>query len=177
MTGVLVGSFGVVASVLVVSGVTKLVNPTPTATLLATLRLPASSSSARLLGAVEIAAGSAAVLMGGALLAAIVSALYLTFAAVVVLARRAGATSCGCFGSSAAPPSWLHVWVNAASAVLAAAVVVAGGTVVDLLRSQPAHGVPFAILMTSGVVLVVGLDTSGAALFDQVAAVQRRPSQ
>ena len=117
----------------------------------------------------------AAVLVGGAVLAAIVSALYLAFAAVVVIARGAGAPSCGCFGSGAAPPSWLHVCVNAASAAVAAATVVAGGTVVDLLRSQPANGVPLAILMTSGVVLVVGLDTAGAELIDQVVSLQRRP--
>jgi hypothetical protein len=177
MTGVVVGSLGVVASVLVVSGVAKWINPAPTASLMGTLRLPSSRSSARLLGTVEVAAGAAALLIGGPILGAVVSVLYLAFAVVVVRARRAGAASCGCFGSSAAPPSWVHVWVNAASAAVAAATIVVGGTVVDLLRSQPANGVPFAILMTSGVVMVVGLDTAGAALFDQVAALHRGPSQ
>src|SRR6476620_540749 len=111
MTGVLIGSFGVVSAVLVVSGVAKLATPAPTASLLATLHLPASPRVARLLGVVEIAVGMAAVLIGGAVLAAIVGALYLGFAAVVVMARRAGAPSCGCFGAGAAPPSTVHVWV------------------------------------------------------------------
>jgi hypothetical protein len=177
MTGVVVGSLGVVASVLVVSGITKWINPAPTAALMGTLRLPSSPSTTRLLGTVEVAVGAAALLIGGPILGAVVSALYLAFALVVVCARRAGAPSCGCFGSSAAPPSWLHVWVNAASAAVAAATIASGVTVLDVLRSQPANGVPFAILMASGVVLVVGLDTAGAALFDQVAALQRGPSQ
>ena len=146
MTEVLVGSFGVVAAVLVVSGVAKVVTPAPTASLLATLHLPASPSIARLLGIVEITVGTAAVLVGGAVLAIAVSALYLAFAVVVAMARRAGAPSCGCFGAGAAPPNQVHVWVN----------LVLGGrrrspprspsaaSVVDLLGDQPAGGVPFA---------------------------------
>jgi hypothetical protein len=177
MTGVLVGSFGVVAAVLVVSGVAKWITPAPTASLLAVLHLPASPWVARLLGVVEVTVGVAAVLVGGAVLAATVCALYLAFAGVVVMARRAGAPSCGCFGAGAAPPSSMHVWVNVASATVAAATIIVGGTLIDLLRSQPASGVPFAILMATGVVLVVGLDTAGAELLDQVAAIRRRPPQ
>jgi hypothetical protein len=37
--------------------------------------------------------------------------------------------------------------------------------------------VPLAILMAAAVVLVVGLDTAGAELFDQTAVVQRRTTQ
>jgi hypothetical protein len=175
MTGVLVGCFGVVAAVLVVSGLAKWITPAPTVTLLGALGLPASGWVARIVGALEVVVGAAALLIGGRVAAAIVSVLYLAFAVVVVRARRAGAPSCGCFGAGSAPPSWLHVWVNLVSALLAAAAVGAGTTFLDLLRDQPASGVPFAILMTSGVVLVVGLDTAGAELFDQMTAIRRRP--
>ncbi len=178
MTEVLVGSFGVVAAVLVVSGVAKVVTPAPTASLLATLHLPASPSIARLLGLVEITVGAAAVLVGGPALAIAVSALYLAFAAVVAVARRAGAPSCGCFGAGAAPPNQVHVWVNLVSAVVALATAIAvGSSVLDLLGDQPARGVPLMILMAAGVVLVVGLDTAGADLFDQMSAIRRRPTQ
>ena len=178
MTEVLVGSFGVIAAVLVVSGVAKVVTPAPTASLLATLRLPESPSVARLLGLVEIAVGTAAVLVGSAVLAIAVSALYLAFAAVVVMARRAGAPSCGCFGAGAAPPNQVHVWVNLVSATVAlATAIVVGSSVVDLLRDQPAGGVPFTILMAAGVVLVVGLDTAGADLVDQMSAIRRAASR
>jgi hypothetical protein len=175
MTGALVGCFGVVAAVLIVSGVAKWISPAPTAALLGTLHLPASPWIARLLGAVEITLGASALLIGGRVLAAAVSAVYLAFAAVVVMARRVGAPSCGCFGAGAAPPSSVHVWVNVMSATVAAATVAASLTVLDLLSSQPAGGVPFAMLMISGVVLVVALDTAGADLFDQVSAIRRRP--
>jgi hypothetical protein len=176
MQGVLVGSFGVVAAVLVVSGLAKWITPAPTTALFAALGLPASVWVARLVGTVEVAVGAAALLIGGSALAATVSMLYLAFAAVVVRARRSGAPSCGCFGASSAPPSWVHVWVNLVSAVVAAVSVIAGVTVLDVLRVQPASGVPLALLMASGVVLVVGLDTAGAALFDQLSVIRRRPS-
>jgi hypothetical protein len=176
MTGVVVGCFGIVAAVLVVSGVAKVITPAPASSLLSTLRLPASPWVARLFGVVEIAVGTAAVLRGGVVLATAVSVLYLAFAGVVTMARRNGAPTCGCFGASSAPPNRVHVWVNLASAVVALAAAISGDTAVaDVLRHQPAAGVPFVILIATGVVLVVGLDTAGAELLDQMSAIRARP--
>ena len=138
--GVLTGAVGVVAIVLVVSGLAKVVTPAATAPVLADLRLPHSTIVVRGLGVVEVAIGTAALLVGSAGLLVAVALLYLGFALVVVAARRAGTPSCGCFGANAAPPSAVHIAVNVCSAIVAVAAAVAGAAPVPRPDLRPACG-------------------------------------
>ena len=79
-------------------------------------------------------------ILGGRIAALVVAATYAVFTVVVVAARRAGAESCGCFGAVAAPPSTVHVVVNAASAVLALAAAVVGPGGAHRRARRPAAG-------------------------------------
>jgi hypothetical protein len=112
---------------LVVSGIAKMVDPAPTVGALRAARLPHRSWQARGLGLIEIVAAAAAIVFGGIAVAG-VALMYLAFTVFVVVALRLDfpLSSCGCFGKSDTPPTWLHAGYNA-SAALAAAVVAVGG--------------------------------------------------
>lgn len=171
---VVTGVFQILAVVVVVGGAAKLVTPAAFATTLRTLGLPGGTVAARLAGLVEVALGTAALVLGGTATAAALAALYVVFTLVVVQARRRGAESCGCFGQVAAPPSVVHVVVNAASALLAAAAAAVGvAGLADVLADQPLAGVPYLVTVATGAWLVVVLDTVGAQLVDEIAAVHR----
>ena len=129
---VVVGAlFGVVAGVLVLGGSAKLRDPAATTPMLRALGLPSSAGVARALGAGELGVGVAAFLLGGPVLAAVTALLFAGFTVSILRLRASGdaAVSCGCFGRSSAPPSVLHVVVDALAAVVAvtAAVVAAPG--------------------------------------------------
>lgn len=114
--------FWVACLVLVVAGAAKLGDPSAVAaTLSATSR--GGLRSARVLGATEVVVGIMALAFGGVYAAAAVAVAYVAFAVVVVLARRRGLQSCGCFGARSAPPSPVHVAVNLVSACVAVAAV------------------------------------------------------
>lgn len=146
----------IVALVVVAGGVAKLVRPVPFAELLATLGLPGGVLAARLAGVVEVALGAAAFLTGARWAAALLAAAYVVFAATVVLARRNGAASCGCFGVADAPPSALHVVTNLVSAAVAAAAAAVGTESLGAtLADQPAAGVPYLLAVGVAVYFVV----------------------
>jgi len=171
---VLTAAFGVCSVVLAISGVAKLRSPRPTSRLLADLGLPSGASVVRLIGTAELAVGVAALLVGGPVLALVVAVLYGAFAVIVVFARRAGSESCGCFGATAAPPSAVHVVVNAISAAVALGAAVAGvDSVLDVVGNQPAMGIPYLVAIATASLLVVALDTTGAELAQEVAAVRQ----
>ncbi|MFM7061999.1 MAG: MauE/DoxX family redox-associated membrane protein [Actinomycetes bacterium] len=149
----------VVALVVVVGGAAKLVRPGPFAGLLATLGVPGGAATARGAGVVEVGLGLWAAVTGSRPAAAALAVLYLGFAATLVLARRAGATSCGCFGVVDAPPSTLHLVVNLVSAAVAAAAAAAGAeSLRAVLADQPAAGVPYLLAVAVAVGAVVRLD-------------------
>jgi hypothetical protein len=112
---------------LVVSGIAKLVDPAPTVGALRAARLPHRSWQARGIGLTEIVVAVTAIVFGGIAVAG-VALMYLAFTVFVVVALHLDLplSSCGCFGKSDTPPTWLHAGYNA-SAALAAAVVAAGG--------------------------------------------------
>jgi len=117
------------ASLLLVSGVLKLVRPRATAQAMLDAGLPGSRAVARGLGAGECAAAAfaaAAPARGGALALAVV---YLAFAGFVgyVLRTHPTAGSCGCAGSKAVPPSLLHLVLDVVAAVAGLLYVVARG--------------------------------------------------
>lgn len=162
-----------IAVVVAVSGATKLWSPRPFADLTSSVGVPVGTVGARLAGVVEIALGAWVLATGARLACAVLALAYLAFAAVVVVARRVGAPSCGCFGAATAPPSVVHVVLNLVSAAIAAVGAVAGD-VADLattLGDQAMAGVPYLILLGTGAWLVVALDTVGATVFDSTKAL------
>lgn len=170
----LTGVVQILALVIAVGGVTKVLSPDAFARTLRALRIPGGRGVARATGIIEIGLGGAAVWFGGSALALAVAAAYTVFTVAVVAARRAGAESCGCFGSVAAPPSTVHVVVNAVSAVLAlAAAAVAPLGLPETLADQPLAGVPYLVMVAVGVWLTVTIDTTGAELVDEMTAVHR----
>lgn len=175
----LTGAFHVVAVVIVVGGAAKVASPDAFAALLRSLRLPGGTALARLAGAVEVALGCTAVVVGGVVATGAVALAYAVFAAVVVVARRRGAASCGCFGAAAAPPSPVHVAVNSISALIAGAAAVVGGIpdLVTVLGDQPLAGVPYMVLVAVGTWLAVTIDTTGAVVLERMSAVaELRPT-
>jgi len=149
----------VVALVVVVGGAAKLARPAPFADLLTLLGLPGGDLSARLAGTVEVALGLAAFVTGARWAAALLSAAYLVFAATVVLARRRGAASCGCFGVADSPPSTLHVGTNLVSALVAASAAVVGAESLGAtLADQPAAGLPYLVAVGVAVYFVVRIN-------------------
>ena len=171
---VLTGALQILASVIAVGGVAKIASPDGFASLLRTLGLPGTRAVSRACGAVEVVLGVGAVVAGGTIAAALVGLTYTAFAVVVLLARRSGASSCGCFGSVASPPSPVHVVVNAVSAVVAfAAAAVDPASLADSLSGQPLLAIPYLVTIATAVWLVVVLDTTGALLADRTVEVAR----
>jgi hypothetical protein len=165
--------FQILAIVVAVGGVAKIVAPDAFSTTLATLGAPSGRAVARLCGAVEVAIGAGALLAGGRPAAAVLALTYATFALAVVAARRAGAVSCGCFGAASAPPSQVHVVVNAVSAGLAAiALVVGPETLAATLTDQPIAGVPYLAALALAAWLVIVVDTTGADVATRIGEVR-----
>ena len=155
----LLGPFAVVATVVAVAAIAKLVDPRSAAAPMASLRLPSSARAVRAMAVVELAAGLAALTFGGRLAAVAVAALFAAFTVVaVILVRRPGASSCGCFGALSAQVGTIHVAIDAMAALVAAAAVVrpVPGLVADHGR-LPAAGVPHAVLVVVGAVLLVAV--------------------
>lgn len=170
---VLTGAFHVVAVVIVVGGAAKVSSPDAFATLLSSLGLRRSPALARVVGVAEMAIGGSAVIVGGRPATAVVAALYVVFAVAVLLARRTGAPSCGCFGAASAPPSVVHAVVNLASAATAVAATVGGDVphLSQVLSDQPLAAVPYVVTVATGAWLLVTIDTVGSAVADGVADV------
>ena len=164
------GMFQLVAAVIAVSGVAKAVSPDGFVSLCRTLRIPMSRRAGRVVGACELALGCWAVVVGGAPAGYVVAFAYVVFAAMVMLARRSGAASCGCFGSVSAPPGLLHAVVDLASAAVAVLAVATGNAAAlpDTLRGQPAWGIPYLVALVTGLALVIAIDTVGAEVASAV---------
>jgi hypothetical protein len=113
------------AVLLIVSGGSKLADPTPTRGALHAAGLVSGGWVVVCLAVAEVAAGVVALTVPGRVVALPVAALYLGFAGFVAWALRSGIPlqSCGCFGRRDTPPGRTHLVVNltAAAAALAAA--------------------------------------------------------
>lgn len=116
---------GIMALVVLSAGVVKLLRPDAFASAVRVLGAPVGRAGgrwlARVVGLAEVAVGAASVLWWRPA-HAVLAVVCVAFALVAQRALRAGATSCGCFGSVSAPPNAAHVVVNLVGA-LAAAVV------------------------------------------------------
>jgi len=171
---VLSGVFRILACVVVVGGVTKVAFPAGFAAPLRSLGLPSGTLPARLIGSLEVGVGAAALVIAGRTGALLLAVTYACFTAVVVAARRAGAESCGCFGAVDAPPGWVHITVNAASTVVAlAAIAIPPAGLLDALEPLGSAAAPYLALLALGTWLVVVVDTTGARLAEETAAVNR----
>jgi hypothetical protein len=85
----------------------------------------------------------------GGVAAVPVALLYAGFTVFVAwaLRRHTPLRSCGCLAATDdVPPTPVHLALDALFVVVAAAVAVAGVDVIDVLRSQPAAGMPFLLL-------------------------------
>lgn len=174
---VVVGAlFGVVAGVLALGGLAKLRDPAATTPMLRTLGLPSSVGVARVLGVGELGIGAAAFLLGGRVLAVVVAVLFAGFTVSILRLQAAGdpAVSCGCFGRSSAPPSVVHVVVDALATIVAVvAVAVAAPGFVGMRTDLPGAGISYVLVVAVAVGLVVGLMT---ALPEALAAARRVPA-
>jgi hypothetical protein len=137
--------FFVAAELLLWSGGAKLLRPESTIQALRATRLPAGGLAVRLLGAVEVAAGVLCLAHPSTASEVLLSILYLGFSGFILLSLAAEIrpSSCGCFGSSNAPPSWLHVAVDLLAAVSGFAVLTNPRELLDVARHTPFAGVPF----------------------------------
>jgi hypothetical protein len=139
-TMVVEGWFYIAASVLVMSGVTKLADTGPTRGALRQAGLPSARPVVLLLALFEMGAGATGVLVGGIPGGLAVAACYGGFAVFVTwaLARGLPLATCGCFGKADTPPTVLHLLFNGAG--LGGAIAVAAGrgpSLPELLAGRP----------------------------------------
>lgn len=143
------------ATLLLLTGGAKLVDPDPTSGALRSAGLPSGPWAARLLGIIEIALAIPALALGG-IWSAGVGAMYLGFAGFVgwALVRNVPIQSCGCFGKSDTPPTVLHLGYNVAIAVAALVAAATGGAgVLSVIADQPWLGLPYLGYLGLGVYL------------------------
>jgi hypothetical protein len=152
------------ATVLGALGVVKLIDPTPTSTMLAALGVPAGNLAARLLGAGEVVL-AVVVLSDGPVVAMVALALaYWSFTiGLVVLRRRSPATPCGCVGRWSGPPTRRHIAINGVLAS-AAVVCVATGTTAWPTLSGPVSTTAYWLSATIASVGVIAAMSSAPAV-------------
>jgi hypothetical protein len=139
-----------ICGVLAVAGVAKIVSPRPTRQAISLVGLPMPDVGVRLIGLAEMSIAAATVVVGGTALPIAVGAIHLVFAVVVlILRRRPGATSCGCFGSLDTPVSGLHLVANLVSAAIAFAAI-GGPGLGSVVADQPGGGLAYLLLVATG---------------------------
>jgi len=121
--------YALIAALLLVSGVVKVVRPRAAAQAMLDAALPGTVAAARCVGVVEFVVAIWAVLAPDAGGAVALGAVYLSFAAFLAYVLRAhpDARSCGCAGSTAVPPSRLHLTLDLLAAVAAIGYAATGG--------------------------------------------------
>ncbi len=175
----LIGLYLVAAALLVGAGVAKVLRPSDTARALKSLPglsgIPTGllREATRVGAAAEVVLGLVALTAPRPLTGSLVAASYVLFAAVTAIVRvRGGAlSSCGCFGRSDTPASWLHVVLDLLLAVAAAAVASSAqgtATTFGVLAHQPWTGVPLLFASAVGVWLTYLAMTALPALESRV---------
>ncbi|WP_436792527.1 MauE/DoxX family redox-associated membrane protein [Actinospongicola halichondriae] len=158
-----VGPLHLFALLLVISGADKIGDPTAANTAMREAGLVgkrrAWSAAGRALGAVEVVVGAAVLAFGGVVPALAMAAVFLGFGVfLVVLQRRAAGVSCGCFGSSSAPPGISHLVIDVAAA--ATGLVAAATGAPDLTAVLDEGVVSFAthvVLISVGAALLIAV--------------------
>ncbi len=145
-------------ALLALAGAFKMKDPAPTVGAMRALRLPASLMSVRLMGFAEVAIGLVAALTGSSIAMGFVGIAYVAFALIVLAAMNAKTQiqSCGCFGKTDTPPSWIHFGTNCVFAVVALVSAVIGSeSLPELLSKQAMYAVPFLITFAVALYIVV----------------------
>jgi len=157
------GPVAAVVLLLLLAGVQKLIDPSPTAGALRSAGFPSHRNLVRLLAAVEVLVAAAFFAFGGPLPAIGAAVLYLGFAAFVALAlvRNLPVSSCGCLGKVDTPPSAVHVAVNLGAVVV---LVIAGIIPIEpmggLVGQSAGVVVPQVLLIGAVTYLLYGLLTA-----------------
>lgn len=149
----MVGLLHIAAIGLVVAGALKIRNPVPTASALSGAGIEVGRWTVSALAVVEVVTGLSVLIVGGAVPAAVLGTLYLGFAAFIALAlsRRGDSARCGCFGESDAPPSTVHIVVDAAIALSAYALAATSALPLgEVLTEQPGYGIAYLVLVATG---------------------------
>jgi len=155
---ILNGVFLVGASLLVVSGISKMIRPLATVRAMKNLRLPASIGLSRFLGALEAVIGVSSAVTGWVVPCIGSALLYLGFTGFVLLSMAVGerGVSCGCFGDIDTPPSWMHVVLNILFAGAGVAVAAQGsGGLIHEFRNSPMNGLVLVGVVTVGTYVAI----------------------
>jgi hypothetical protein len=145
-------------ALLAIAGIFKVKEPAPTVGAMQALHLPSSMRLVRLMGLIEIVLGVSAALTGSAGVMALVGVAYFLFAIVVVAAMKAKTQiqSCGCFGKTDTPPSWLHLVSNVLFSIVSLVSALKGGkSFPELLANQSMHAIPFLVTFAVCLYLVI----------------------
>jgi hypothetical protein len=136
------------AMLLAAAGAVKAIRPSRTAKALSALGLPESATMVRLGAIAEVAVGLSA-LAGSWLGMTLMAASYLFFSAFVVVALRSSTpiSTCGCFGEADTPPTLAHIGVTLSAATVSfTAAIVRHPSLLDVVKHQPAWGLPLLVL-------------------------------
>jgi uncharacterized membrane protein YphA (DoxX/SURF4 family) len=167
------GLFFVVCEVLIISGITKVLSPSPTSAALSDVGLPSSTFYVRCLGFGEVVFGILGIIFGGRYFPLFIGCLFAFFSIFMVIALRNGhMASCGCFGSSDTPPSIIHLLANLGFMVISLIAVGTSG-LRDMLEKQPGYGVPFLISILLGALLIFLCLSFGPVLWEKKRAFSR----
>jgi hypothetical protein len=148
------GPFAIAAVLLVLGGAAKTLRPDDTARALSEAGVRMPSMGVRIVAIAEVAIGGYAIVVGDRASAVLVALSYAAFTVfvVVALARRLPISTCGCFGRTDTPPSLVHVGIDLGAVVAAAVVAVDPGVgLLDVVNDQPVAGVPYVLLVATGV--------------------------
>jgi hypothetical protein len=159
-------AFWALCLVLAASGATKVADPSAFAAALRELGLPgvrggSGRSAAVIVGVVEVGLGLNGLVLGGWLAAGLAAVAYGAFTVVVLVARRRGLASCGCFGQRSGAPTLTHAAINAVSAVVCAAAAVVGPSALAVgLEPLPvAAAIAVVLSVLAAAVVIVVVDT------------------
>jgi hypothetical protein len=169
---VFAGPFAAFALLLGFAGAAKAWRPLPTVRALRSVSLPSSVRLVRTLGVGEAIIAIAALVTAGPIAPALVALSYAGFAVFVgyAMARGGSISSCGCFGKADSAPTSLHVVVNVAAALIAAAAALgAARSPVAELAHSPGAGVAMVAL----VLVIAGLAYLALAEWPRLAGVMR----
>jgi hypothetical protein len=145
------------ALLLIVSGCAKLRDPQPAARMITRvlpgMHRPLLPSAVRVVAVAELGVGGSAAALGGRWPFAALAAMYLGFAAVVLLAmRRGGDAACGCFGVADAPLGRAHLILDLLAAAMSVGACVSAP---DRFAGIGALA-PLPAVVASGQVLLLG---------------------
>lgn len=174
MEDVTLGPFLIASGLLVVTGAFKVVTPSGVTGAIGVIGARVPDWAGRVIGLGEMTLGVSAIVVPGRSIAAIVALGYLTLAGIVLLLRRRGAESCGCFGEITSPPSLTHLSFNLMAALVAGIHAAIGGTppIEEIGSGSPGGWPVIALLTVVGIGAALTLLTALPAVLAETAAAR-----